>query len=245
MAKPTILVVSGHAADFCSRSGGTIAKYVREGCRVQIIALTFGERGESAYYWAQNPNSTIEAAKVQRKKEALAAAEVLGAEIDFCDYDDHPLIMTGERITELAMRIQDIRPDIVLTHWHHDPVNVDHGVTSSVVIRALSCASVPGLQPGVKPHPLPDVFFFESSVPHTEFNEFRIDTYVDITETQAIKLEALSKFTSQPFLAEWYTKYAEHRGHQAGNWTQRTIKYAEGFKRYTPYVGSFFPLSER
>ena len=34
-----VLVVSAHAADFCSRAGGTIAKYVNAGHVVRILSL--------------------------------------------------------------------------------------------------------------------------------------------------------------------------------------------------------------
>lgn len=42
-----ILVFSAHPADFCSRSGGTIAKHVRRGDEVRVVILTYGERSES------------------------------------------------------------------------------------------------------------------------------------------------------------------------------------------------------
>jgi len=42
-----ILVFSAHAADFCTRAGGTIAKHVQNGDTVYVIALSDGERSES------------------------------------------------------------------------------------------------------------------------------------------------------------------------------------------------------
>ena len=41
---PRVLVFSAHAADFCSRAGGTLAKYARRGSAVRVVDLTFGER---------------------------------------------------------------------------------------------------------------------------------------------------------------------------------------------------------
>ena len=72
-----MLVVSGHGADWCTRSGGTLIKYHNAGWEIKILALTFGERGESPEYWAKNPNSTVEACKECRKKEAQAAAAAI------------------------------------------------------------------------------------------------------------------------------------------------------------------------
>lgn len=240
-----MLVVSAHVADFCTRAGGTIAKYVREGHKVSVIDLTFGQKGESAEFWSQNPGVPFEECMAQRKIEALAAAKYLGVDINFMGYSDYPLEMGADRITELALTIQNLRPDVILTHYPEDPFNEDHAVAAKAVIRAMGVASIPGLQQGTVPRlPIPNLFFFESSVPHTEFNNFKIDTFIDITDVFQIKLEAINLFTSQRTLAEPYTRYALQRGHQAGGWTKRVIKYAEGFKRYVPYVGEMLPLTD-
>ena len=42
-----VLVFSAHAADFCSRAGGTIARLVEAGAAVQVCDMTYGERCES------------------------------------------------------------------------------------------------------------------------------------------------------------------------------------------------------
>jgi 4-oxalomesaconate hydratase len=54
----SIIVVSAHAADFVWRAGGAIALYASRGCRVRILCLSFGERGESQGAWKQ-PGMTI------------------------------------------------------------------------------------------------------------------------------------------------------------------------------------------
>ncbi|MBN2396412.1 MAG: PIG-L family deacetylase [Candidatus Atribacteria bacterium] len=237
-----ILVFSAHAADFCSRAGGTIIKYINKGYTVHIIDLTYGETGESAQYWNFTGNPNVEDCKKIRRNEAEKAAAVMGATIEFMDYDDYPLIITRGRIKELSFKIQKLRPEIILTHWDKDTFNEDHATTSRAVISAVTCATVPGNQPGIKAHIFPDIFFFESSVPHTEFNEFRIDHYIDITDVYDKKVKALECFVSQPFLIEFYEKYALQRAAQAVDWTKNNnIIYAEGFKRFVPWVGDIFP----
>lgn len=245
MKKGNILVVSAHAADFCTRAGGTILQYVSRGYEVTVFDLTFGERGESGSYWSKNPQGTIELCKEQRKKEASIAAKFMGVEIEFFDYNDYPLEMGIDHIKNLTKRILEIRPDIVLTHWVEDPFNVDHAVAGNAVVRAISSAAMLGALPNTPAHFIPDIFFFESTVPHSEFNKFRMDTYIDITDVFEKKLEAIKKFASQPQLIDYYTHFGLHRGFQAREWAKRPIKYAEGFKRYTPFVGTEFPLMER
>ena len=42
-----ILVVSAHAADWVTRCGGTLLKYIKMGYKLHVIILTFGIHGEA------------------------------------------------------------------------------------------------------------------------------------------------------------------------------------------------------
>ena len=123
--KPKILVVSAHAADFGSRAGGTIINYVKSGSKALVIDLTYGARGESNSLWITRKN-TVEEIKLIRKKEAMKAAKILGAEIIFMDFDDNPLIIDRDRYWKLVDEIRKFKPEILLTHWLEDPLNPDH-----------------------------------------------------------------------------------------------------------------------
>ena len=240
-----MLVICGHTADFCSRSGGTIIKYLNQGWTAKVISMTLGERGESREFWVNDPTASVDACKAQRKKEAFAAAEYLNIEMEVKDWNDYPLYISYEQETEIARDIQDYAPDLLLTHFNNDPFNADHQTASSAVIRAAGYAAAARLKNPYKPIATPDIFMFESTVPQTEFNGFSPDTYVDITDVFDKKMKALSRFTSQPFLGEYYTTYALYRGRQAASWTKNSaIIYAEGFKRYVPYIGGGLPLRD-
>lgn len=245
MSEKNVFVVSAHAADYCTRAGGTIAKYVADGWKVSVLALTFGEKGESGSYWKDKPDGTLEECRELRRREAQAAADHLGAEIEFLGRRDYPLTVDEEIIRLLTRRVLDLRPEIVLTHWIEDPLNPDHEITGKAAVRAISCAAQIGAFPATPAHYFPNLYFFESTVPHSEFNRFKADTYIDIGETFDRKMEAVKRFACQPQLVPYYTRFAEHRGFQATDWAKRPIKYAEGFIRYIPYVGTSFPLTER
>lgn len=245
MAKK-MLVVSGHAADWCTRSGGTILKYAALGFEVTVWALTYGEHGESGSYWITNPNSDVQSCKDCRKEEAMAAAEFMGVKtIEFFDLRDYPLVLSGNTERELAHKILNMRPDVILTHWIEDPFNMDHEVTGKAVVRAVSAAGMIGALPNTPAHFIPDIFFFETTMPHSEFNKFEIDTYVDIGDVFEKKLDAIGRFKAQPQLVEYYTRCATNRGVQATDWARgrRKINYAEAFKRYVPYLGDYLPLT--
>ena len=243
MSNLNLLVFSAHAADFCSRSGGTIALYARSGAQVHVIDLTFGERGESEDYWGQAPPKSITEARETRAREAEEAASILGASIEFLDYGDYPLMIDRTRLESIARLIRQQRPDIILTHWKVDPYNLDHEVTTASVIRAATMAAVPGFDDtGETVHPFPHLFGFEPSVPRDDIAGFVPDTYVDITEVFETKIAALHTLRSQTKLVSRYTQWAEYRGAQATQWSGDTIKYAEAFKRYTAAVGTQLPV---
>lgn len=241
-----LLVVSAHSADWCTRSGGTLRSYVEKGWKVTVFSLTYGEHGESGGFWKENPGADYEQCKQCRKTEAEHAADVIGvSEIRFFDYGDYPLVMDETRVRRLTEDILSIRPDVVLTHWMQDPVNPDHETVGKAAFQAISAAGMRGAIPGISPHFIPDVFQFETTIPHAEFNRFEIDTYVDITDTFQIKMEAVRQFRVQPQLMDYYTSSAISRGFQATDWSRGrgVIRYAEAFKRYTPYLGKELPLS--
>ena len=246
--RPRVMVFSAHAADFCSRAGGTILNYVRAGSKVRVIDLTYGERGESNSLWMSRKDLTIEEVKAIREEEAKRAAEILGVEIRFMDFDDNPIIMSRERYELLADEIRDFAPQIVLTHWLKDPLNPDHEVTSKAVIWACVKATDPQLGKPIAPNP--EIFMFEPSVPTNDLSEFRPDTYIDVTEVFEMKLQALRELKTQAGLPTVYTQWARFRARQAvlkydihGTPGKRKVEYAEAFKRYTPWTGKLFPLS--
>lgn len=245
MGTRDILVVSAHAADYCTRAGGTITHYVKQGYAVHIIALTCGAHGESAGYWKKHPEGTHEECVSVRKQESSDAATVLGATIEFFDWDDYPLIFDEKRIRCLIAKMLEYRPEIVFTHWTVDPTNPDHANTGNAVIMACNSASQLGAMPNTPAQYYPNIYFFESTVPMSEFNQFVPDFYVDITETQEQKMKAIKKFACQPQLGDFYVHFAQHRAFQARVWSKLDVQYAEGFKRFAPYVGRSLPLTQR
>jgi 4-oxalomesaconate hydratase len=240
-----LLVVVAHAADYCTRAGGTIARYAAAGWNARIVAITDGARGESGGYWRKEPNGTVEACAAARREESSSAAERLGAKIDFYGLLDYPLLESEETTRRLTRTILDFRPAIIITHWLNDPLNADHEVTARSVVRAIGSAAQLGAFPDTPAHWFPDLYMMESTVPYSEFNRFEPDTYIDIDSVFETKMEAVALFASQPQLVGYYTHFATHRGFQATEWAKRSIRYAEAFRRYLPFVGEWFPTTAR
>ncbi len=245
MGQKDMLVVAAHAADAFTRAGGAMALYRSRGYRVHVLALTDGVYGESGGYWQHHPDGTAAACAQLRQAEAQAAADTLGVTLECWGLPDYPLLLDEAAIRRLTGRVLDIRPEIVLTHALEDPTNVDHETAGREALRAVSSAAQLGARPHTPAHPFPNLYLFESTVPYAEFNRFVPDTYLVIDGVIEQKLEAIRCFACQPQLPDYYRHIARHRGFQAASFLKQPVTYAEGFRRYLPYVGTGFPLFER
>jgi len=232
--KDTVLVVSAHAADFVWRAGGAIALYASRGCRVRVLCLSYGERGESEKLWRQ-PGMTLEQVKKIRRREAEKAAEVMGAEIRFFDVGDYPLQRTNELLSDLVLEFREVQPSLVLTHSFSDPYNGDHTEANRLTLDAKVYAQAAGYPSELKKLGAPPVFLFE---PHqTEVCEFQPHVLLDITSVFDVKRRAMECMEAQEYLWEYYSDVAKRRGTQAvRNSGKREIKYAEAYQRVYPQV---------
>ncbi|MDW8060635.1 MAG: PIG-L deacetylase family protein [Thermomicrobium sp.] len=192
-----LLVVGGHAADFVWRVGGTIGKITMLGGQVKIIALTYGERGESGELWRE-PGQTVERVKEIRQREADHAARILGADFACWDLGDWPVRVTDEVVGQLADLIRQFQPHIVITHTNIDPFNPDHVETSRAVSTARALATGAGVPSAFEIVAPPTLLHFEPQQP--ELCAFHPNVLVDITETIERKREAMEAIASQNYL---------------------------------------------
>src|SRR5262249_53418667 len=139
-----LLVVGAHSADFVWRAGGAIAVTTAAGGAARVVALSYGERGESGELWKE-PDQTVERVKELRHEEAERAAAALGAELQALDLGDYPLELDRDALERIADAIREFAPDVLLTHTERDPFNPDHGVAGAAVARARSLAAGAGV----------------------------------------------------------------------------------------------------
>ena len=102
-------VIGAHSADFVWRAGGAVAKAVSLGGAAEVIALSYGERGESGELWKEE-GQTIENVKRIRHTEAEAAAGHLGAAFRCLDLGDYPLQIDGDALLRSPTRSASSRP---------------------------------------------------------------------------------------------------------------------------------------
>jgi 4-oxalomesaconate hydratase len=234
MGQKKLLVIGAHSADFVWRVAGTIALTTMQGGSATVIALSYGERGESGELW-KDPGQTIENVKRIRHEQASAAANIVGAEFRCFDLGDYPLTITDEVMARLADLFREMEPHVVLTHTPIDPFNPDHPVACQAVQKARLLASGAGVASAFKNIIPPDLYFFEPHQP--ELCEFMPNTFVDITPVMEQKIKAMETMQAQSYLRGYYSELASRRANHARRISGREeVKFAEAMQRTLPWV---------
>jgi 4-oxalomesaconate hydratase len=229
-----LLVIGAHSADFVWRAGGAVAVCTSAGGTAEVVALSYGERGESGELWKQ-PDQTVDNVKRIRHEEAERAAEHLGATFRCLDFGDYPLEIDHDRLLAVADVIRDAAPDVIVTHTDTDPFNPDHGLASTAVARARSLAAGAGVPSAFSLVRPPALYLFEPHQP--ELCNFTPTTFVDITSVLEAKHAAMAEMKAQQYLQTYYGQRADQRGNHARRATGNdAIRQAEAFMRVIPDV---------
>jgi 4-oxalomesaconate hydratase len=228
------LAIGAHAADFVWRAGGALALATEGGGAASVIALSYGEKGESGELWKEE-GQTIENVKKIRHAEAEAAAKALDADFSCLDLGDYPLEVAGDDLTRLVDAIREIAPDVILTHTDRDPFNPDHPVAFAAVERARALAAGAGVASAFDTISPPRLLLFEPHQP--ELCNFTPGVFLDITPVFERKVAAMAEMKSQQYLQTYYAQRAEQRGNHARRVSgDKEIRYAEAFMPVVPTV---------
>jgi 4-oxalomesaconate hydratase len=230
-----LMVIGAHSADFVWRAGGAIATTTAGGGVAHVIALSYGEQGESGELWKE-PGMTVERVKEVRESEAERAAGALGATFECLDLGDYPLVVDKAGLEAIAARIRDFAPDTLLTHTDRDPFNPDHAEAYFAVEKARALAAGAGTASAFGgPFQPPELLLFEPHQP--ELCNFTPTVFLDITAAMDAKRAAMAEMKAQSHLVSYYEELAARRGNHArrssGN---NAITFAEAFQRVTPQV---------
>ncbi len=153
MTGKRILVFGAHPDDIEFGCGAVLLDAAAQGAKIDLIVLSRGEAGTHG-------NRTI------REKEALRAAELLGADIHFPSTPgDTRLRADLETKLLTAKEIRRLKPDLVLAPSGHLNQHPDHRETSRVVRDANRLArygKTPGLE-NLDPHATRALLFYDIS----------------------------------------------------------------------------------
>jgi LmbE family N-acetylglucosaminyl deacetylase len=186
------MLVIPHPDDGESGCAGTIAKWVKEGCKVLYVVSTNGDKGSS------DPEMTSERLAAIREEEQRKAAAVLGIDdIVFLGYGDGELEDTKEYRGQIVHEIRRFQPDVILAM---DPYRLqfhshrDHRISGQVALDACYPFARDGLHypehlsEGLETYKVGDVLLWGTENP---------DIAVDIAGTIDVKLNALAAHESQ------------------------------------------------
>jgi len=184
-----VLAIVAHPDDADIFCGGTLAKHADRGDDVAIVHLTRGEYG--------GLDATEAEVAAVREDEARASARTLGAEAAFLDFRDGRVTYSLDHRLALVDVIREYEPDVILTHYRED-MHPDHRASSRLVTDAYYMASLPLVETEHPPHDPDNVYFFGKPTA-----EFEPSVFVDVTEYQDVKEEAIDCHESQvEFLQE-------------------------------------------
>lgn len=132
-----VAVITAHPDDAEIFAGGMIAAWRGIGAEVTVFIATDGSRGGKG-----DPRELAE----RRAAEAAEAAAALGARLVLLGHPDGALDEAA-LIPDLAARLAEVAPDLVLTHPPED-YHADHRTTSAATRRAATFrAPVAWLEP--------------------------------------------------------------------------------------------------
>ncbi|HEX7021662.1 MAG TPA: PIG-L family deacetylase, partial [Trueperaceae bacterium] len=212
----------------------TIAVTTAAGGSALVIAMSYGERGESGGLWKE-PDQTEENVKRIRAEQAEQAAAAVGARFMCLDLGDYPLRVDDQALERLTQVLRDEAPDVVITHTAVDPFNPDHPVAYEAVQKARLLVSGAGVESAFTRIKPPELFLFEPHQP--ELCGFTPNVFIDITKAFDRKREAMNAMGAQNYLVDYYTELADRRANHArrisGN---QDIRKAEALQRVLPAV---------
>lgn len=215
-----VLVIVAHPDDADFGAAGTIAAWVGQGTRAQLVCCTSGDAG------ADDPaTDPLELAR-RREAEQRAAARVVGyEEVAFLHRPDGALDNDLALREQLVRIIRRFQPDAVMAM---DPTVIifDDGFVQHVDHRMAAIAAVDAVYPAARnAMAFPQLALAEGLQPHSVrwlylFFTDRPAAYVDVSATIETKIAALREHASQlrrpDELEEMIRRWAHEAGEQIG-----------------------------
>jgi len=207
----TFLAIGAHCGDMEVTCAAVLAKQKKLGDRIVFLHLTLGEGG--------NPKLSPNEYGAQKRREAEAAAKVIGAEVLFGPYKDGELPNDEAVRRYVADVIRQVKPTHIITHWRTS-IHKDHANTHHIVMDAILLASLEGVTTDHPRHRGVKAIYFTENWEDPE--NFKPYLYVDVTDELALWKECVTQYqfikggiSSFPYL-EYYEALARVRGAEAG-----------------------------
>jgi len=228
-----VLVIACHPDDAEFMMGGTLLLLKQRGCEIHSLNLANGCAGS-----AELPPAEIAGI---RRREAMRAAEKLGAVFHESLANDIEIFYAEDLIRRVAALVRQVKPGIVLTQSLEDYMD-DHMNTGKIAVTATFVRSVGNFRSiPEEPAVFEDVMLYHAT-PHILSDMMRRpispEIFVDVSPVIDAKEELLACHASQK---EWLDKTQGFDSYLA---TMREItekvggmsgrfRFAEGWRRHS------------
>jgi len=198
-----ILAIGAHFDDVELGCSGTLLKHKEQGDELYILVVT-----NSSYQKGEEFSRTA----VEAKKEGIASAKQLGAELICLDKEPLLLVPTEKFVLEIEEIVNDINPDRIYTHQPTD-THGDHAAVGAVSLRACRKCS--------------EVFLYRSNW-YIMDNSPKDNYYVDISKFIDKKIDLIKIFESEMRKVNYtWVDFVKKQNEAAG--AKISVKYAETF----------------
>jgi N-acetylglucosamine malate deacetylase 1 len=194
--KLKIVVFSAQPADAESGVGGLIANLTQQGHEV-IIAVATAFRGDRCVF------GQLEFGP--RSAEEVAACKLLGATSKILTYDHNTFVSDLETQKVVKSWLEEMKPDIVITHWPID-THPNHAAAYSLVWNCYQQRTGGW-----------NLYLYEVET-GAETLAFKPDLYIDIGPVRSLKKQVIDIYQSQNPVKIWgYNEPMQHtRGAECG-----------------------------
>ena len=225
-----VLAVMAHPDDAELLCAGTLARVKADGAAIAICVMCRGDKGAGSSAGAVDLGGI-------RRKEAEAAAKLLGAELYWQDHDDGELFDTYANRLNLVATYRRFRPTLVIAHSIED-YHPDHRA-ASVLAEAVTwfAASHGHVTEGFNPLDAPPSLWWADTV---NMGGFAPGFFVDVTAYTDTKTRMLGCHRSQlqrgpdgdfAPLMQLMSRQCQTRGAQAGVAAAEAFRAHHAFKR--------------
>lgn len=229
---PAAFAIGAHPDDIEFHFAGTLLLLRDAGWTIHYMNLSSGNLGSMV---TDGPAT----ARI-RRREAQAAARILGAEWHPPIAHDLEIFFNKAAILRLAATLRRVNPRILLTHPPVDYME-DHTNTCRLVVTAAFVRGFPNLKTRPQRPPVSGDIALYHGMPHGLHTPLRepvtAEIYVDTTRVHPVKREALAAHASQK---DWldqtqgmdsYLRAMDDMSLAVGRQSGR-FKYAEGWRRH-------------
>lgn len=223
-----VLAVVAHPDDAELLCAGTLGRAASDGAEIGVAVMCRGDKGQ--------PSKKIKDLGAVRKKEAKAAAKLLGASLHWLGFDDGALTDGLVERRKLLETYRKFGATLVLAHSPQD-YHPDHCAAAAVAESASWFAASPGHKTRSAPLTAPPALWWMDTVNMTGFEP---ELFIEMSEFLPTKHKMMACHKSQLAragdtnftpLGQLMERQAVTRGAQAGVTAAEAFQICRTFKR--------------